>query len=176
MKVYDDYLRSLYRGGRPSWFARLQNRVSAVAFAVGIWPARLAALEVRGRRSGRVISFPVVIADYGGERYLVSMLGERANWVRNVRAARGRAVLEHGRREEVCLEEVPIGERAPILRRYVAVAPGARPHILIDRTAPTEDFERIASAVPVFHIMSTEPKAPPALKRPAEQEGACASG
>ena len=30
-------------------------------------------LEVRGRRSGRVISFPVVIADYGGERDLVAM-------------------------------------------------------------------------------------------------------
>jgi hypothetical protein len=156
VRACDDYPRWLYRGGRPGWFARFQNRVSAVAFSVGIWPARLAALEVRGRRSGRVISFPVVIADYGGERYLVSMLGERANWVRNVRAARGRAVLRHGRREVVRLEKVPIGERAPILRRYLAVAPGARPHIPIDRTAPTEDFERIAPAVPVFHIITTE--------------------
>ena len=152
MKVYDDYLRWLYRGGRPGWFARLQNRVSAVAFAAGVWPARVGALEVRGRRSGRVVSFPVVIADYQGERYLVSMLGERANWVGNVRAANGRAVLRHGPHEEVCLGEVPVGDRAPILRRYLAVAPGARPHIPIDRTAPMEDFERIAPAVPVFHI------------------------
>jgi hypothetical protein len=91
------------------------------------------------------------------------MLGERANWVRNVGAARGRAVLRHGRREEVCLEKVPIGERAPILRRYLAVAPGARPHIPIDRTAPAEDFERIASAVPVFHIMTAEPTSGPGV-------------
>ena len=123
MKVYDDYLRWLYRGGRPSWFARLQNRVSAVAFAAGIWPARVGALEVRGRRSGRVISFPVVIADYKGDRYLVSMLGERANWVGNVRAANGRAVLRHGPHEEVCLEEVPVGDRA----RSCAVTWRSRP-------------------------------------------------
>src|SRR5215207_11370967 len=82
MRWYDDYLRWLYRGGRPNFFARLQNRASGIAFAAGIWPKRVAALEVRGRRSGRVISFPVVIADYENERYLVSMLGEEANWVR----------------------------------------------------------------------------------------------
>ena len=86
---YDDYVRWLYRGAHPHWFARLQNRFSAVLFAAGIWPERVAALEVRGRRSGRTTSFPIVIADLGGERYLVSMLGEKANWVRNVRAASG---------------------------------------------------------------------------------------
>jgi hypothetical protein len=165
MRVFDDYLRWLYRGGRPNWFARLQNRVSAVVFAAGIWSRRLAALEVRGRRSGRLISFPVVIADYRGERYLVSMLGERANWVRNVRAAKGGAILRHGPREQVRLVDVPIGERAPILRRYLAVAPGARPHIPIDRTAPMEDFEQIAATIPVFRIMVTGPANEPGVEQ-----------
>jgi hypothetical protein len=127
MRWYDDYLRWLYRGGRPNFFARLQNRASAIAFAAGIWPKRVAALEVRGRRSGRVISFPVVIADYENERYLVSMLGEEANWVRNVRAAGGHAVLRHGRREAVRLEEVPAEARPPTLRRYLERAPGPAP-------------------------------------------------
>lgn len=75
MKQYDNYLGWMYRGGRPNRFARLQNRGTAVAFAAGILPKRAAALEIRGRRSGRVISFPVAIADFEGERYLVSMLG-----------------------------------------------------------------------------------------------------
>ena len=48
MKLYDDYLRWLYRSGRPNRFARLQNRASTVAFAAGIWPKRTAALEVLG--------------------------------------------------------------------------------------------------------------------------------
>jgi hypothetical protein len=117
VKLYDEYLRRLYRGGRPNRFAQLQNRASAIVFGIGIWPSRVAALEVRGRRSGRTISFPIVIADYEGERFLVAMLGENANWVRNLRAAGGSAVLRHGRREDVRLEEVSVQSRPAILRR-----------------------------------------------------------
>jgi deazaflavin-dependent oxidoreductase (nitroreductase family) len=126
--------------------------MSAIAFAAGIWPKRVASLEVRGRRSGRMISFPVVIADYGGERYLVAMLGNNTNWVRNLSASGGEAVLRHGRREAVHLDEVPPDERPPILRRYLQVAPGARAHIPVDQNASLEEFESIAPAIPVFGI------------------------
>jgi hypothetical protein len=153
MKYYDDYLRWLYRGGHPSRFARVQNRMSAIAFAAGIVPRRAAEMQVRGRRTGRVISFPVAIADYEGERYLVSMLGSDVNWVRNLRAAGNRAVLRHGRREAVRLQEVEARDRAPILRRYLQVAPGARAHIPVDRRAPLADFERISPDYPVFRIL-----------------------
>lgn len=157
MRLYDDYLRWLYRGRRPHWFARVQNRASAVAFGAGVWPQRLGALEVRGRKSGRSVTLPVVIAELDGERYLVSMLGERAGWVANVRADGGRAVLRHGRRDDVLLEEVPVAERAPIIQRYLKIAPGARPHIDVDRQASVEEFERIAGAVPVFRVRPREP-------------------
>jgi len=80
-------------------------------------------LEVTGRKSGRTISLPVVMAVVDGQRYLVSMLGEDVNWVQNVRAAGGRAVLRSGGREEVQLEEVPADQRAPILRAYLQRAP-----------------------------------------------------
>ena len=152
MGVYGDYLRWLYRGGHPNMFARLQNRVSAWVFAAGIMPGRCAELRVRGRRSGKVVSFPVVIATYEDGRYLVSMLGDEANWVRNVRAAHGAAVLVDGHREHVRLEEVSSPERAPILRRYLRVAPGARPHIPVAPGAPLADFERISKDYPVFRI------------------------
>lgn len=153
MKWYDDYLRWLYRGGRPNRFARLQNRASAIAFAAGIWPKRLATLEVPGRRTGRLISFPLLIADCDGERYLVAMLGENANWLRNVRAAGGPAELRRGRREAVRLDEVAAAARPAILRRYLALAPGARPSPHPDRSQrPTREFDRIAPQVPVFRI------------------------
>jgi deazaflavin-dependent oxidoreductase (nitroreductase family) len=152
VKLHDAYLRWLYRGGRPNPLARLLNWGSAIAHSAGIWPTRLATLEVPGRRSGRVISFPVVIADHGGEQYLVAMLGEDTNWVRNMRAAGGRAVLRHGRREAVLLEEVEPAARPPILRRYLNCAPGARPHIPVDRRVPEEEFERIAPQIPVFRV------------------------
>jgi len=152
VKHYDDYLRWLYRDGRPNKFARIQNRTTALAFAAGILPKRAAALEVRGRRSDRTISFPVAIADLDGERYLVSMLGNDVNWVRNLKAAHGQAVLRHGRRENVRLAEVDPGLRAPILRSYLQVAPGARAHIPVDKRAPLSEFGRIAARYPVFRV------------------------
>jgi hypothetical protein len=55
----------------------------------------------------------------------------------------------------VRLVEVPVGQRAPILRRYLDCAPGARPHIPVRRKAPIGEFERIADGYPVFHIVTT---------------------
>jgi hypothetical protein len=146
--------RWMYRTGHPGALARAANRISAAQFSAGILsPARAVTLEVPGRRTGRLISFPVVVADYQGGRYLVSMLGNDANWVRNVRAARGLAAPRRGIREQVQLEEVGPGDRAPILRRYLAVALGARPHLPVDRHAPLEEFERIADQYPVLRII-----------------------
>jgi deazaflavin-dependent oxidoreductase (nitroreductase family) len=152
MRANEDLLRWFYRGGRPNRLASAMNRVQAILSSAGLGPSRMVALEVRGRRSGRLRSFPMVLAEHDGERYLVAMLGEDTNWVANVRAAGGRAVLRHGRRETVRLEEVEPGSRAPVLRSYLRVAPGARPHIPVDRRAPLADFERISDRYPVFRI------------------------
>ncbi len=152
MRSYSDYLRWLYRTGRPNWFARVQNRASAWVFALGVAPRRVAALGIVGRRSGRLIWFPIVLTEVDGERYVVSMLGPNVNWVRNLAAAHGRAVLRHGRREDVRLTEVEPAHRPPILRRYVQIAPGARPHIPVGRDAPLADWQRIAADYPVFRI------------------------
>lgn len=113
-------------------------------------------VEVTGRRSGKTISFPAVIADYDNGRYLVSMLGEDSSWVRNVRASGGHAVLRHGKREPVMLQEVHIDERAPILRCYLQRASGARAHIPVDHQAPVEEFESIAARYPVFRVTTAK--------------------
>ena len=123
-----------------------------MAFALGIGPDRAATLEVRGHKSGRTIAFPVVVADYPGERYLVAMLGQQANWVRNMRSSDGRAVLVHGQREDVSLTEDASADRAAILRRYLELAPGARPFFDVDRRAPLTDFEPIVDRYPVFRV------------------------
>jgi F420H(2)-dependent quinone reductase len=146
------FSRWLYRGRRPNWIARIANRLSATIGALGITPNYMEALEVTGRRSGRTFSLPVVIAIVNGERYLVSMLGENVQWVLNVRAAGGRAVLHGGRREEIRLEEIPVAQRAPVLKAYLQRASGARPHVPIDKDAPLAEFERIAPQMPVFRI------------------------
>lgn len=142
----------LYRGGRPNRVARVLNRSWAAVHALGLARDYLVTLEVPGRKSGRVISFPLVMAVVGRERYLVSMLGE-ANWVQNVRAAGGDATLRHGRREEVRLEEVAPEHRAAILKAYLKRAPGARPHLPVDKDAPLEEFERVSHRFPVFRVL-----------------------
>jgi deazaflavin-dependent oxidoreductase (nitroreductase family) len=144
--------RWLYRQRRASGPARFLNAAQARLAAAGVGPRWLVMVEVTGRRTGKTISFPAVIADYENGRYLVSMLGEDTNWVRNVRAAGGRAVLRHGGREPVTLDEVDAGRRAPILRCYLQRASGARAHIPVDYGAPVEEFEPIAAQYPVFRV------------------------
>jgi deazaflavin-dependent oxidoreductase (nitroreductase family) len=159
--------RWLYRGRRPHRLAGLLNRAQAALAARGIGPSRIVVLEVVGRRTGRTVSLPVVVADLDGERYLVSMLGEDSHWVRNVRAAHGRAVLRHRGRREVVLEEIEPARRAPVLRRYLDRAPGARAHFPVDRRAPLEALEGIAGRYPVFRITTPFRAASPSEPLPS---------
>jgi deazaflavin-dependent oxidoreductase (nitroreductase family) len=152
-----DFNRWLYRGQRPNWIARMLNGAWAVLASWGIASNYLVTLEVMGRKSGRTVSLPVVVAVVDGQRYLVSMLGENVQWVHNVRAAGGRAVLKSGGREEVHLEEVPAEQRAPILKAYLQRAPGARPHVSVNKDAPLAEFEKVAKAFPVFQVVSNVP-------------------
>jgi hypothetical protein len=81
------------------------------------------------------------------------VLGDDVQGGKNVRAAGGRAVLHSGgRREAVCREETSAERRAPILRTYLQRAPGARPHVPVDKVAPLADFERIAPAYLLFRV------------------------
>src|SRR5215831_6117052 len=149
--------RWLYRGQRQNGLVRVVNRGVAAVFSWGVAPNYLVALQVTGHRSGRTISLPLAIVIVDGERYVVSNLGADVAWVRNVKAAGGRAVLRHGRTEPVHLEELAVERRAPILKTYLRLAPGARPHIPVDKDAPLEDFAAIAARFPVFRVRSEEP-------------------
>jgi len=70
-----------------------------------------------------------------------------------VRAAGGQVILVHGRTESVQLEEVAVERRAPILKSYLQLAPGARPHLPVDKDAPLEAFAAVAPEFPVFHVL-----------------------
>jgi hypothetical protein len=132
----------------------LLNWLSAVLHSLGIAPNYMVTLEVRGRRSGRMVRLPLVMTVINGERYLVSMLGSAASWVLNVKAAGGNVTLRHGRHEDVRLEEVPENHRAPILKAYLKRAPGARPHLPVDKNASLQEFERIVGRYPVFRVIA----------------------
>lgn len=144
-------LRWLYRDGHPNSVGRWWNRSAAWQFRHGILSFGGAELQVRGRRSGKPVTLPVVPVRRRDGVYLVSMLGE-TNWVRNVRAAEGQATLRDRHAHEVVLTEVPIGERPGIIKAYLRAAPGGRPHIPVHRDAPLADFAAIAADHPVFRV------------------------
>ena len=146
------FKRWLYRGGHPNRLARIMNWGWAFIHSMGIFPNYLVTLDVVGRQSGKVISFPLAMTVLHNERYLVSMLGADANWVRNAQAAEGKARLRHGITEQILLDEVDVSQRAPILKAFLKHSPGARPHIPVSKDAPVSEFEKITLQYPVFKI------------------------
>lgn len=146
------HLRLFYRDWRPTRLGRIVNRFWGWWSSTGLPPSFQQTIEVRGRTSGKPRSSPIVIATVDGNRYLVSMLGTQSEWVKNVVAADGEAVLRHGRRERVRLVSVPPEERAPVLREYVRIAISGRTHFPVARGAPLSEFAAIADRYPVFRI------------------------
>jgi len=137
---------------KPTAATKLFNSIWGRLAGIGFTPKKMVMLEVKGRRSGAPRSVPVNVVEYDGARYLVSPRGE-SEWVRNVRAAAGRAVLRHGKRESVSLEELPPGERAPIIQAYLKEnAMATKQHFGVDPKADISEFERIAPVHPVFRI------------------------
>jgi hypothetical protein len=97
----------------------------------------------------------VVVPTVAGKRYVVSMFGTISDWVQNVEAAQGEAIISHRGSVRVRLVPVAPDERAPILREYVHVASSGRKHFPLPHGAPLEDFVAIAAQYPVYRIERT---------------------
>ena len=145
-------LHLFYSGWRPTRLGKMWNGALAWASGIGLTPPILLTLQVRGRGSGRLRTNVLVPTSHAGQRYLVSMLGDGSDWVRNVRAAGGEAFIKRGGLHPVMLTEIPPEERAPILKAYCKVATSGRHHFPVPPTAPLAEFEAIAADYPVFRI------------------------
>lgn len=119
---------------------------------LGLVPDTLLTLETRDRNSGRVCATILVVARYQGQRYLVSMLGDDSEWVKNVRVAGGQVSIKRRRSQPVLLTEIPVHERAAILKAWCQVATSGRQHLPVSHDAPVSAFEAIAGDYPVFRI------------------------
>jgi hypothetical protein len=187
MAVTPPLIRMMYPKGRPGPFARRVNRTWAWLVATGLtpehWPGKPvigpASLEVRGRHTGLARSTMATWVEYEGERYFVSMLDERSDWVRNVRAAGGEAVLRRRTRRPIRLEELPVEQRAPIIRAwYQRTWTSTRPHLHVDSKAGIEEFEPLAKTHPVFRIVErgAEERVSVAAAQEARADGPLRSG
>lgn len=146
------YLRYFYRDWRPTRLGRLWSRAWAWITGLGLTPRILITLQVKDRTSGRTHMTVLVVAEHEGRRYLVSMLGNDSEWVKNVRTAGGEAFIWRGRSRPVVLTEIPPEERAPILKTWSQIATSGRQHLPVPHDAPVSAFEAIAGDYPVFRI------------------------
>jgi deazaflavin-dependent oxidoreductase (nitroreductase family) len=136
----------------PSGFVKVMNAFVGRLASWGLIPGGTALLQVKGRRSGQTRSTAVTWVQQDGQRYLVAPRGN-TEWVRNVKAAAGEAVLKHGKGERVRLEEVPVEQRAPIIQAYLKkTARVTKREFGLEPDAPIEEFQRIAPDHPVFRI------------------------
>jgi hypothetical protein len=153
------YLRFFYRGWRTTSLGKLWSRGFAFVCGLGLAPKILLTLQVKSRSSDRLYSTILVVAGHEGQHYLVSMLGDGSEWVKDVRAAGGEARVRRGRSRPVRLVEIPPDERAPILKAWCQVATSGRRHLPVPYDAPASAFETIAADYPVFRIDPAVPSA-----------------
>jgi len=144
--------RLFYRNRRPTWVGHWVSQFFCWWARLGLPPQSWVALRVRDRVSGRMRQDAVVTPAVSGQRYAVSMFGTISDWVQNLEAADGFAVISHGGSVRVRLVKVAADERAPILREYVRVASSGRRHFPLPVGAPLTEFAANASQYPVYLI------------------------
>jgi hypothetical protein len=159
MDPQDYSARTEYRPPAP-WYQRL-NHIGVPLTWLGLAPRDAVTLEVRGRTSGRPRRLPILRTPYQGADYLVSLAGQ-AQWVRNVRAASGSAMIRRRGTRHVHLEEIPAELRAPVIAEYLrrgrersgeaAAVKQARYYFGLEANATMEEIEGISAYYPVFRI------------------------
>ena len=140
----------------PRWL-KPANRAIVALQRLGLVIGTMRLLSVPGRASGKLRTTPVSPLTVDGRRYIVAGL-EGADWVRNARAA-GWGILARGRRgERVALVELPVEERAAILREFPRLVPHGVQYFQLlyglpeDRAALPEAFAALAPHCPVFRV------------------------
>lgn len=131
---------------------RLFGQALVALVRVGLVRGHFYVLEVRGRKTGRVISLPVDPIEIGGKRYLVCARGE-LNWVRNARTAGEVVLMRAMRRRRFAVRELPSELRPPILKAYLdRFAAEVQRFFPVPKGSPVEAFDELAPRYPVFEL------------------------
>jgi deazaflavin-dependent oxidoreductase (nitroreductase family) len=143
----------------PGWL-KVANPVIVALQRRGLAVGTMHLLTVPGRRSGKPRTTPISPLTVEGHRYIIAGL-DRADWVKNVRAS-GWAILARGRKEErVGLVELPVEDRAPILREFPSKVPHGVQFFrqLHGVSGDPEEFAALAPRCPVFRVEEWRPAA-----------------
>jgi len=136
----------------PGALERTFGRILTSLVWVGLIRGHFYVLEVRGRKSGRIISLPVDPLDLDGRRYLVCARGN-SNWVRNARAAGEVMLVRALRRRRYAVRELPPTARPLILKAYLDRYAGEVHRFFpVPKGSAVEAFNDLAPRYPVFEL------------------------
>ena len=137
----------------PTPVEKVFNRTFGFVVGLGLGPAHIFLLQVRGRKSGKLYATPVDVLELAGKRYLVAPRG-RTQWVRNAEAA-GEITLKKGsRRDKFRLRALNDAEKLPILKAYLdSFRREVQRYFAVGAGSPPEAFAEIASSYPAFELL-----------------------
>jgi len=139
----------------PTTLERLFNKAFGVLVGYGLGPRGYYLLQVKGRKTGRVYSMPVIVVEIGGTTFLVAPRG-RTQWVRNVEAAPDVTLARGSLRRTCRVRAVPDAERAPVLRAYLdEYRSVVQRYFPVKAGSSPEAFAPIAARYPVFELSPT---------------------
>jgi len=138
---------------RPSFAARVVNRLYGWITRVGLGLPNSYVLQVSGRKTGKIRSVPVNVLSYNRKVFLVATRGS-TQWSRNVLANRN-ITLRRGRlRTEFRVRVVLAAEKPKILKAYVTRFRWmVRRFFPVPAGAPSASFAHIADRYPVFELI-----------------------
>ena len=139
---------------KPTAFEKFVNRTFGFLIGLGVGPAHIYLLEVRGRKSGKLFSTPVDLLKLNNKRYLVAPRG-RTQWVRNAEAA-GEITLKKGsKREKFRLRQITSPEKLPILQAYLdSFKSEVQRYFTVPAGSPPEAFSSVAEGYPAFELLA----------------------
>lgn len=138
----------------PTPVEKLFNRTFGFVIGLGLGPAHIHLLQVRGRKSGKLYATPVDLLELGGKRYLVAPRG-RTQWVRNAESA-GEITLKRGSRcDRFRLRALDDVEKLPILKAYLdKFRREVQRYFAVPAGSPPEAFAAIAESYPAFELLA----------------------
>jgi deazaflavin-dependent oxidoreductase (nitroreductase family) len=138
----------------PTTIEKLFNRTFGFLVGLGIGPAHIYVLEVRGRKSGKLFSTPVDLLDLNSKRYLVAPRG-RTQWVRNAEAAGGITLKKGSKRQKYGLRPLSDVEKLSVLKAYLdSFKKEVQRYFPIPAGSPPEAFAEVASSYPAFELLA----------------------
>ncbi len=137
---------------KPTAIETLFGKALLALLRIGIGPAHMRVLEVRGRKSGATFSLPIDLLQHEGKLYLVAPRG-RTQWVRNVEAAAEITLRRGSTSQSYSTRTLSDAEKPAVLKGYLDSFPREVQRFFpVPAGSPVDRFAELSSRYPAFEL------------------------